>query len=100
MQTENRFLDDLARMASGALSSFTAIREEMEARLRQRLETMLERMDLVTREEFDAIKAVAQAARADCESLAERVARLEAARRPRKPGTSSTRGPKRGRRKT
>jgi hypothetical protein len=79
MQTENRFFDDMARVASGALSGFTGLRQEIEARLREQVERMLRDMDLVTREEFEAVKAVAQTARAEQERLAVRVAKLEAA---------------------
>jgi hypothetical protein len=79
MQTENRFFDDMARVASGALSGFTGLRQEIEARLREQVERMLRDMDLVTREEFEAVKAVAATARAEQERLAVRVARLEAA---------------------
>lgn len=79
MQTENRILDDMARVASGAMSGFTGLRQEIEARLREQLERLLRDMDLVTREEFEAVKAVAATARAEQERLAARVARLEAA---------------------
>lgn len=78
MQTENRILDDMARVASGALSGLTGLRQEIEARLREQVERMLRDMDLVTREEFEAVKAVAATARAEQERLGRRVARLEA----------------------
>ena len=78
MQTENRFFDDMARVASGALSGFTGLRQEVEARFREQIERLLRDMDLVTREEFEAVKSVAAAARAEQERLAARVARLEA----------------------
>jgi hypothetical protein len=77
MQTENRILDDMARVASGALSGFTGLRQEIEARLREQVERMLRDMDLVTREEFEAVKAVAATARAEQERLAAHVVRLE-----------------------
>ena len=77
MQTENRLLDDLARMANGALNTLAGLREEVENRVRERVERMLADMDMVPREEFDAIKAMAQKARAEQEDLAARVAELE-----------------------
>ena len=77
MQTENRLLDDLARMANGALNTLAGLREEVENRVRERVERMLADMDMVPREEFDAIKAMAQKARAEQEGLAARVADLE-----------------------
>jgi BMFP domain-containing protein YqiC len=77
MQTENRLLDDLARMANGALNTLSGLREEMESRVRERVERMLADMDMVPREEFEAVKAMAQKARAEQEDLAARVAELE-----------------------
>ena len=77
MQTENRLLDDLARMANGALNTLSGLREEIENRVRERVERMLADMDIVPREEFDAIKAMAQKARAEQEDLAAKVAELE-----------------------
>jgi BMFP domain-containing protein YqiC len=78
MQTQNRFLDDLARVASGAIGVAAGVREEMEARLRDQFERILTRMDLVTREEFEAVRAMAVKAREEQESLAKRLAALEA----------------------
>jgi BMFP domain-containing protein YqiC len=77
MQTENRLLDDLARMANGALNTLSGLREEIESRVRERVERMLADMDMVPREEFDAVKAMAQKARAEQEDLAARVSELE-----------------------
>jgi BMFP domain-containing protein YqiC len=78
MQTDNRFLDDLAKVASGALGSVSGMRHEVEVRLQQQIERLLARMNLVPREEFDAMKAVAQAAREAQIRLEARVAALEA----------------------
>ena len=61
MQTDNRFLDDLAKVASGALGSVSGVKHEVEVRIQQQLERLLARMNLVPREEFDAMKAVAAA---------------------------------------
>jgi BMFP domain-containing protein YqiC len=77
MQTENRLLDDLARMANGALNTLSGLREEIENRVRERVERMLADMDMVPREEFEVVKAMAQKARAEQEDLATRVADLE-----------------------
>ena len=52
MQTDNPLLDDLARVASGALGALTGMRGEIEARVRDQLERVLARMDMVTREEI------------------------------------------------
>ena len=78
MQTENRLLDDLARVATGALGALTGVRDEIEARLKEQVERVLGRMNLVRREEFDAVQAMASKARAAQEALEERVAALEA----------------------
>lgn len=78
MQTNNRLFDDLARVANGAAGTFAGLKGEMEAVVKERLNRMLSEMDLVTREEFDAIKAVAQAARMEQEALVKRVDELEA----------------------
>ena len=78
MQTQNRLLDDLARVATGAVGVAAGMREEFEARLRDQFERILANLDLVTREEFDAVKAMAAKARAEQEDLAARLATLEA----------------------
>ncbi|MBC26103.1 MAG: pyrroline-5-carboxylate reductase [Rhodospirillaceae bacterium] len=78
MQTENRLFDDIARVASGATSTLVNIRTELESMIKQRLERILTDMDLVPRDEFEAVKAVAAQARAEQELLEERVAELEA----------------------
>lgn len=77
MQTDNRLFDDLAKVANGALHTMTGVRDEIENRVRERVERWLGDMDMVPREEFDAIKAVAQAARAEQEALSARVEALE-----------------------
>jgi len=79
MQTQNKLLDDLARVASGALGVASGMREEVEARLRDQFERVLARMELVTREEFEAVRAMAVKAREEQDLLNERVAALEAA---------------------
>jgi BMFP domain-containing protein YqiC len=70
-------LDDLARVATGALGAFTGMRDEVETRLREQFERVLGRMNLVTREEYDAVKAMAAKARSAQEALEKRVAALE-----------------------
>src|SRR5258707_9011293 len=78
MQSQNRFFDDVARVASGAVGAITGVRGEIEARLRDQLERMLAGMDLVSREEFEAVKAMAAKAREEQELLRLRVEALEA----------------------
>jgi BMFP domain-containing protein YqiC len=83
MQSQNRLLDDLAKLASGAIGTLRDARGEVEGRLRERFESILANMDLVTREEFEAVKEMAARAREENEALAARIARLE--KQPRKP---------------
>ena len=78
MQTSNRFFDDFAKMASGALHTLGGLREEIETRVRERVERWAADMDLVTREEFDAVSAMAAKAREEQERIAARLAVLEA----------------------
>jgi BMFP domain-containing protein YqiC len=78
MQTQNRFFDDFARVAAGAFSTFSGVKSEVEARLREQLERVLAGMDLVSREEFEAVKAMAAKAREEQESLRARLEVLEA----------------------
>jgi BMFP domain-containing protein YqiC len=78
MQTQNRLLDDLARVASSAMGIATGMRSEAEARLREQFEKIISQMDLVSREEHEVVQAMAQKAREDQEAMAERVETLEA----------------------
>lgn len=78
MQSQNRFFDDLARVAAGAVGAVSGVKGEIESRLRAQLERVLAGMDLVSRDEFEAVKAMAAKARAEQEDMARRVAELEA----------------------
>jgi len=78
MQSQNRFFDDMARVAAGAMGALSGVKGEVEARLREQLERVLAGMDLVSREEFEAVKAMAAKARSEQEDLAKRVVELEA----------------------
>lgn len=78
MQTSNRFFDDIAKVANSAVSTLAGIKGEIEAIVSQRVERFLADRDLVLRDEFEAVKAVAAAARTEQERLERRVAALEA----------------------
>tara|TARA_B100000686_G_C16790862_1_gene978617 strand:+ start:1259 stop:1582 length:324 start_codon:yes stop_codon:yes gene_type:complete len=78
MQSENRLLEDLAKIAGGAFSSFSTLKDEAEARLHERLEKILVHMDLVKRDEFEAVQAMAIRARAENESLTKKLEELNA----------------------
>jgi len=77
MQTQNRFFDDLARVAAGAMGTLSGVRSEIETRIREQLERVLAGMDLVSRDEFEAVKAMAVKARSEQEDLQRQLARLE-----------------------
>ena len=78
MQSQNRFFDDMARVAAGAVGALAGVRGEIETRLRDQLERVLAGMDLVSREEFEAVKAMAAKAREEQEVLLQRIEALEA----------------------
>jgi BMFP domain-containing protein YqiC len=85
MQTESRILNDLGKLATGAAGVFQSLREEVETMARQRLERAVADLDVVTRDEFEAVKEMAANARMEAErlaaenaGLAERLAALEA----------------------
>jgi BMFP domain-containing protein YqiC len=77
MQSQNRFFDDIARVAGGAVNALSGVRGEVEARMRDHLARILAGMDLVSREEFEAVKAMAAKARDEQEVLLGRIAELE-----------------------
>ena len=78
MQSKNRIFDDAARLAAGALGTLAGVRREVEALVRQQFERFLDGMELVTREEFEAVKAMAAKARGEQERLEARVDELAA----------------------
>jgi BMFP domain-containing protein YqiC len=78
MAMDNRILDDLAKVAAGALGGVTGVRQEIEARLRQQFERVLANMEVVSRDEFEVVRAMAAKARDEQEALAARLAALEA----------------------
>ena len=77
MQSSNRFFDDLAKVATGAVSTFTGAKSELETYVRQQLQRLLKDADLIKREEFEVIKSVAIKARTEQEILEERIKNLE-----------------------
>jgi len=77
MQTENPFLDGLAKFFTDAAGAANALRNEIDTFVRQRLERLVAEMDFVPREEFEAVKAMATKARTENEALATRITALE-----------------------
>jgi BMFP domain-containing protein YqiC len=78
MQTRNPFFDDIARVAGGAMGALSGLKAEVETLVRQQMERWLSSMDLVTRDEFEAVRAMAAKARERQEDLERRLAELEA----------------------
>jgi BMFP domain-containing protein YqiC len=78
MQNQNPIFDDIARVANGALGALSGLKAEIEGLVRQQFERFTSGLDLVSREDFEVVQAMAQKARQDQEALALRVAALEA----------------------
>ena len=77
-QTNNPFLDEFARLMTEAAGAAQGVRREFEALMKAQAERMLRGMDVVQREEFEAVKEMAAKARAENETLTARVSALEA----------------------
>ena len=77
-QTNNPFLDELARLMTDAAGAAQGMRREFEAMMKAQGERLLRDMDVVRREEFEVVKDMAVKAREESEQLAARVAALEA----------------------
>ena len=77
-QSSNRILDELARVMTAAAGSAQGVKREVETLVRSQGERFLRDMDVVSREEFEAVKAMAEKARAENDLLAVRLAALEA----------------------
>ncbi|MEX0956541.1 MAG: accessory factor UbiK family protein [Rhizobiaceae bacterium] len=75
---QNRILDELAKLMTDAAGAAQGVRREVEQAFRAQAERMLNSMDLVQREEFDAVRDMAAKARAENEKLAARLEELEA----------------------
>ncbi|CAN1722509.1 Accessory factor UbiK family protein [Hyphomicrobium sp. 1Nfss2.1] len=76
-QTTNRFLDEFAKLMTDAAGAADGLRKEAEQVFRSQGERFLREMDVVRREEFEAVKAMAEKARAENERLEARIAELE-----------------------
>lgn len=77
MQSQNRFLDDLAKMLNGAAGTFAGMGREAESNMRERMREFMGGADFVSREEFNAVKQMAATARAETEALKARIEALE-----------------------
>jgi BMFP domain-containing protein YqiC len=77
-QTSNRFFDEIGRLMNDAAGAAQGVKREVDALWRSRAEKFLRDMDLVKREEFEAVKDMARLAREENEALKARIASLEA----------------------
>ena len=77
-QTSNRFFDEVARLMNDAAGVASGVRREFDTVMRTQAERVLRDLDVVQREEFDAVKEMARLAREENEALKARIAVLEA----------------------
>jgi BMFP domain-containing protein YqiC len=79
MQTRNKILDDISQLMTNAMGVAQGAKDEAETAMKSMIDRWLADRDFVTREEFDAVRAMAQKAREENEALKARLAALEAA---------------------
>ena len=77
-QTSNRFFDEMARLMNDAAGVASGVRREFDTMFRNQADRILRDLDVVKREEFEAVKDMARLAREENEALAARIAALEA----------------------
>jgi BMFP domain-containing protein YqiC len=77
-QTTNRFLDELARLMNDAAGVASGVRREVDTVFRNQADRILRELDVVKREEFEALKDMVRLAREENEGLKTRIAALEA----------------------
>jgi hypothetical protein len=78
MQTKNKLLDDLSQLMSNAMGIAQGARDEAQTALKGLVDRLLADRDLVTREEFEAVRSMVVRAREENDALAARLAALEA----------------------
>ncbi|WP_109806353.1 accessory factor UbiK family protein [Sphingosinithalassobacter portus] len=78
MQSDNRIFDDFVKFVNGAAGTMAGMVREGEAATRERAREWIGGLDFVSREEFDAVKEMAAAARDEADALKARIAELEA----------------------
>ena len=88
MQSQNRLFDDFVKMMNGAAGTFAGMTREAQDSARERMREWVGGMDFISRDEFEAVKAMAATAREEVEALRNRLAALEAA-----PGRSAATPP-------
>src|SRR3954468_19447838 len=95
MQSENRLFDDFVKVMNGAAGTLAGMTREAESAFRERMRDWVGGLDMVSRDEFEAVKAIAVAAREENQALKARIDALDANARPAaaKPKKSTTSAP-------
>ena len=78
MQSENKLFDDFVKMVNGVAGTMAGVGREAESSMREKMREWMAGADFVSRDEFEAVKAMAAAARDENEILKGRIAALEA----------------------
>ena len=87
MQSEKHIFDDLAKMINGVAGTMAGAGREAEATMRERMREWVGGLDLISREEFDAVKEMAAKARAENDNLLKRIVALEGKSASKKPAS-------------
>jgi BMFP domain-containing protein YqiC len=82
MQSQNKIFEDFSKVATSALGTFAGLGREVETQVRSRVKEMVGGLDMVSRDEFEAVKAMAANARAEVEALKAEIAAMKAAPSP------------------
>jgi len=90
MQSENRLFDDLVKFVNGAAGTLAGMGREAEAATRERAKEWIGGLDFVSRDEFEAVKAMAAAARDEADALKARLDALEGKAAPAKPKSTKS----------
>ncbi len=78
MQSQNRIFEDLSKVATSAMGTMAGVGREVETMVRGRIKDAVGGLDMVGRDEFEAVKAMAATARADADTLRAEIAALRA----------------------
>lgn len=94
MQSQNRIFDDFVKVMNGAAGTFAGMTREAESAFRERVREWVGGLDMVSREEFEAVRAMAIAAREEGAALRARIEALEARMPPAAPAAPRPRKPR------
>ena len=78
MQSQNRIFEDISKVATSAMGTMAGVGREVETMFRGRVKDLVGGLDMVGRDEFEAVKAMAATARADAEAMKAELAQLRA----------------------